>query len=90
MVVARDQSGVIGFVGALGLEEGVLLEMISKGAAQSQMAEQWPVAEHAISRHTTNLWAKDLRLCLATASGLDLDLPATEQVQRLIERIARD
>lgn len=75
---------------SLGLDESVLLEMIRQGAAQSQLAEQWPTAEHRMTAHTTNLWAKDLRLCLAAAGSLDLDLPATEQLERLIGRVTRD
>lgn len=72
----------------LGLEEEVLLEMIRKGAAQNYFAERWPEAKYWISRHATNLWAKDLRLCLAAAGRLGLDLPATEQLERLVERLA--
>lgn len=73
-----------------GLEEAVLLEMISGGAAQSRMAEQWPRAKPALSEHMTNLWVKDLRLCLSAAGHLGLHLPATEQVERLIARIHGD
>lgn len=75
---------------AFGVEEAVLREMIRGGAAQSRMAEQWPRAKPALSEHTTNLWVKDLRLCLSAAGQLGLHLPATEQVERLIARIRGD